>query len=459
MTARKRRRAGSRNSLGSIEKLPSGKYRARYFRDGAEFKAPHTFPSKTAAQDWLAAEYADRSRGVWHDPRLGRENLADYARAWLDTRPDLAARTLSGYRRQLDSYILPRVGGARGVELGRLELGQITPATVRTWRAALLTDVRARVAARAKAAKPRTHPARAWALAQGLEVKPTGQFPRAVLAAWVAAGRPTAGSDGPQVEDASRDVGRTTVENAYRVLRAVLNTAVHDGLLASNPCQIRGAGIVHAAERPTASPAVLEAIAQSMPTHLAAAVPLAAWSGLRFGELFGLARQHVDLEAGTVRVDRALVCVPGEPVRFGQPKTRSSRRTVHLPGFVVEVLRAHMAEHVPPGATSLLFTTVSGEPVTTARLAYAYQRARAAAGRPDLRWHDLRHTGATLAYSTGASVREVQNRLGHSTMRAAAIYAHAADDSDQILAKRLDALYGTAPAHELPKKLAHSRAA
>lgn len=67
--------------------------------------------------------------------------------------------------------------------------------------------------------------------------------------------------------------------------------------------------------------------------------------------------------------------------------------------------------------------------------------ARAAVGRPDLTWHDLRHTGATLAYRAGASVPEVQRRLGHTTMRAAQTYAHAADDSDRIVAARLDELY------------------
>jgi len=63
-------------------------------------------------------------------------------------------------------------------------------------------------------------------------------------------------------------------------------------------------------------------------------------------------------------------------------------------------------------------------------------------GRPELHWHDLRHTGATLAYRAGATVKDVQRRLGHATTRAAMIYAHAADDSDQLIAQRLDDAYG-----------------
>ncbi|MGI8394278.1 tyrosine-type recombinase/integrase [Leucobacter sp. W1038] len=443
--ARKPRTAqkAHRDALGSVEKLPSGRYRARYSRDGETFKAPRTFATKADALNWLAAERSDRARGSWLDPRLGKELLTEYARSWLASRADLSPRTLDLYARTLDAHILPRVGGARGgVELGALALAEITPAVVRTWRGALLTDIRERIATRSQRAKGRTiHPARAWAKRQGIEVPPTGRISPKILDAWEKAGAPGALRRPPQIVDDSHDPGRTTAAIAYRTLRTILNAAVTDGLIQVNPCQIAGAGTTQPSERPTATPAEVERIADLMPAHLRAAVLLAAWSGLRFGELFALSRAHVNLDSGTVRVERALIAVPGQPVKFGKPKTQSSRRTVHLPGFVVETLRAHLAAFVPTDPTALVFTTLQGEPITTPRLAQAYQRARAQAGRADLRWHDLRHTGATLAYSTGASVREVQNRLGHSTMRAAAIYSHASEGSDRVLADRLDALY------------------
>ena len=181
-----------------------------------------------------------------------------------------------------------------------------------------------------------------------------------------------------------------------------------------------------------------------MPDELAAAVVLAAWSGLRYGELFALARRHVDLEAGTVRVERALVAVPGQPVSFGVPKTTRSSRTVHLPAFVLTALAAQLEQHTEDRPDALVFSMPDGSPVTNARISYLFRRARSIVGRDDLTWHDLRHTGATLAYRAGASVAEVQARLGHTTMRAAAIYAHAAEDSDRLLANRLDALYASA---------------
>ncbi|MGO1539711.1 MAG: tyrosine-type recombinase/integrase [Leucobacter sp.] len=442
-TPRKPAAKRNRDSLGSVEQLPSGRYRARYFRDGAQFKAPHTFPTKAAAYDWLAAERSDRARGTWHDPRLGRETLAEYVHNWLAARVDLSPRTAEHYQRMVHLHILPKLGAPRGIELGLLPLGEITPATVRAWRAAVLTTVRERIAERRDYSlrMKRRHPARAWATSHGIDVPLTGRLPEAVLTAWKQAGSPEEQPTVTEIQDDSADPGAATTAGAYTVLRAILNDAVKDGLIPSNPCQIKGGGIVYAKERPTATPAEVGTIAAAMPAHLAAAVIVAAWSGLRFGELFGLARKHVNLDAGTVRVERALVELPGEAVRFTKPKTHSSRRTVHLPPFVAEVLRDHMQTHTGREQTALVFTSSRGLPITRGRLTHAYQRARLVADRPDLRWHDLRHTGATLAYTAGASVREVQNRLGHSTMRAASIYAHAADDGDRILADRLNALY------------------
>lgn len=149
-----------------------------------------------------------------------------------------------------------------------------------------------------------------------------------------------------------------------------------------------------------------------------------------------------------MRVERALELVPGQPIRFGKPKTAKSRRTVHLPAFVVAQLREHMAEHVAADVAALLFPDANGAPTSNATLSRLFRAARTLIGRPELRWHDLRHTGATLAYRAGASVPEVQARLGHTTMRAASIYAHTAADSDAALAQNLDALYAatsTAP--------------
>ena len=128
----------------------------------------------------------------------------------------------------------------------------------------------------------------------------------------------------------------------------------------------------------------------------------------------------------------------------GLTKTAGSVRLVSLPGFVVDVLAEHMEQHTGQAPDALLFSTSDGNPIDSANLTRMFNRARKAVGRPELHWHDLRHTGATLAYRAGATVKDVQKRLGHSTTRAAMIYAHAADDSDRLIAERLNEAYGGA---------------
>jgi integrase len=104
----------------------------------------------------------------------------------------------------------------------------------------------------------------------------------------------------------------------------------------------------------------------------------------------------------------------------------------------VPEFKRHLAEHVPIGAKALLFVgRDSGEQLASSTLYRWYYPARTAAGRPDLRWHDLRHTGATLAAATGATLSELMVRLGHSTVGAAMRYQHAAADRDRVIAEAL----------------------
>lgn len=451
-TGRKNGRPASRRnpaSFGTAERLPSGRWRASYRRDGAKFTAPETFETKDDAEQWLAGERTDRARGTWADPRQGRIEFAEYANDWLASRVDIAPTTAHLYRHILDRWVLPRMGGARGVELGTHTLAEVTAPVVRRWYALVYATSRAElIEARTRPLGRAPHPVRRWAQATGRPVGDSGRLAPALIAEWEAAGSPEMPDTRPRrsidENTVTDDLGRSQAAAAYRLMRAIMFTAAREGLIQHNPCQIVGGGAVHTEERPIATPDEVAQLAALMPRRWAAAVSVAAWSGLRYGELFALARRHVNLDAGTVRVERSLRFVPGDPNRFGKPKTRSSNRTVHLPEFVIEQLRAHLDEFTEPDPEALVFTTINGSPVANRRLNDAFVKARTALGRTELRWHDLRHTGATLAYSAGASVREVQNRLGHTTMRAAQIYAHVADDSDRLLAERLNAQFAHA---------------
>jgi integrase len=103
-------------------------------------------------------------------------------------------------------------------------------------------------------------------------------------------------------------------------------------------------------------------------------------------------------------------------------------------------IRAHLVEHTAPGADALLFPAQHGGHLAPGSLARWFYRARAAAGRPDLRFHDLRHSGAVLAAQSGATLAELQGRLGHSTPQAAMRYQHVAEGRDRALAEALSRL-------------------
>ena len=109
-----------------------------------------------------------------------------------------------------------------------------------------------------------------------------------------------------------------------------------------------------------------------------------------------------------------------------------------VPPHVVPALTHHLEEFVAPGPDALLFPAADGVSSLQPSGFYKYWKvARAAAGRPDLRIHDLRHTGATMAAMAGATLAELQQRLGHSSVNAALRYQHAAQGRDRQIAEAL----------------------
>jgi integrase len=443
-----RRRRVHRRQTGSVRKLPSGRYQARFLGpDGVTRPAPTTFATSGEADDWIASQQVDVSRGRWHAPELGAELLRDYFDRWLTRRtPDFAPRTVALYRGLADRYVLlrlemPSSGGNRSlrhIELGARQVRHITASAVEDWRAAALLKAAAAATARANGPSRRVHPARAWAVANGIDVPATGRLSAELLERWQEEAPPEKAPAAP------KNAGRTQVAQAYSLLRSVLADAVAKGVLPSNPCRIPKGGEAPHDERVPATFAELELITAAMPERYRAAVTVAAWSGLRAGELFALRRRDVGTGATTLRVDRAQVELSGQPVTYSPPKSEAGSRVVHLPESVAAILAAHLDEHVARERDALIFATESLQPVRESYRSQMFRKARHAAGRDDLRWHDLRHTGATEFARAGATQAELQRRLGHSTQRAAAIYQHAADERDRLLAERLEERITTA---------------
>jgi len=220
---------------------------------------------------------------------------------------------------------------------------------------------------------------------------------------------------------------------AYALLRAIFSTAVkEDEIIRQNPCRISGYDRYHTPERPTATIAQVFALADAMPSRFSALIVVAALSGLRWGELAALRRLDVDLAAGLVRVPRKLAVLKSR-IEFGPPKSEAGVRVVALPDAAVAALRVHLAAFVDDIPGALIFTGEKGGVLRSSSFGSAvrWRATVARLGLPEFHFHDLRHTGNTLAASSGASTRELMHRMGHSTMRAALIYQHATSERDR----------------------------
>ena len=376
-----------RRDCGTIRRLPSGRYQASFIGpDLARHNAPVTLESKDLAVVWLYNEKklideaaADNVR--WNSPTERAEQARRRAEPKV-TFGDYATRWIDERR------------NAKGEPLGAL--------TQKDYRQVLATY-----------------------LAPTFGTRPIDQISRADVRSWHAS--------------LAKSTPRSRTK-AYGLLRAIMNSAVDDELIAASPVHIRGAGAA-ATKRPVepATPAEIELIADNMPPRLRAAVWIAAWCALRYGELAELRRKDIDMTHHQIKVRRAVTFPPGGAV-VGPPKSDAGYRDVSIPPHVWPIIEEHLEKWVRPGQNTLLFPGEARGHMWHSVMGSYFTKAKAAAGREDLKWHDLRHTGATMAAQVGATTAELQARLGHSTSVAAQLYQHAAKVRDRQIAERLSAL-------------------
>lgn len=245
--------------------------------------------------------------------------------------------------------------------------------------------------------------------------------------------------------------GRTSIAQSYRFMRAVMNTAVREGAISKNPCQIAGAASPRASRRPVATPAQVVCLVEAIPPPYRAAVLLAAWGALRRGEILALRRDDIDLASGTVTVHRTQTEMLSTRRRFdSKPKSDAGYRTVAMPPHVLPVLAQHLQEYAGP---SRVFVSSTGGPMHGDTLTQAFARARSKVGMDGFRFHDLRHTGQTLAAATGATLADLMKRLGHSSPSAALRYLHTVNGRDEAIAEALSVLAAHGDAARLPNSV------
>lgn len=256
---------------------------------------------------------------------------------------------------------------------------------------------------------------------------------------------------------AGKSLRPTALAQAYRLLRGILNVAVQDDVLKSNPCRIKSAGVVKpaVAARSLTVPEVL-AIAEEIPARYKALVMVLAFGGLRFGEATALRRR--DVSDARLTVERTCRYIHGAWT-VGPPKTEAGRRTVTLPGSVATLLETHLTDFVADDPDALVFGTASGQLAQNHNFGATFSRAVKRCGLPHTRVHWLSHTGATLAASTGATTKELMHRLGHASPAAALVYQHAVSERDGEIARALDAMVtGNATSALVPAQPAARRA-
>jgi integrase len=403
--------------VASIRKLPSGRYRVRW-RDSAGHEHGDTAPTKKAAQELKAKVELEAFRGRAHDPSKGQRPFGAYLQEVLDGSDELRASTRSLYTSAAQRYVIPGIGG--------LAVGAIRPDDLRRF----YTSLRKRGVGDATVEV--VHRVVSRTLAQAtqdgiIEVNPA-----------TVAGRKLRRADRKNIRVLSQ---RDVIRLAYVMDRA--DALRHQGSL------------IPSAERLAALQADVALIAAWPDDDLLSEfrsdlwghegygrlVVLAAWTGMRFGEVAGLRLSSWNERAATLTISEAVTEVGGK-VTVGPTKTKGSRRTIYVPDEVNLMLGLHVELRTMkvPNRDGLMFTTPTGLPLSRTRFR---SRAWVPAVKflemdPAPTFHTLRHSHAAWLIERGWQPKVIQERLGHASSRTTQdIYGHLMDGLDKAAAESL----------------------
>ena len=330
----------------------------------------------------LKTEAQNHLNAVRVDQRRGlvtsnaRLTVAELAQQWLDSAINLAAGTRTTYRRDLNRYILPR--------FGETQIGKVTPEAIQRW-----------------------------------------------------------------ISEELDRLAPSSVHRHYRTMRTMFAFAIKRDLLIKNPCLAVTPPRVPRTDMNVLSVEQIEGIADAITARYRCFVLLAAYGGLRFSELVGLRRR--DINADQVTVAGQLLLIDNVWERT-EAKTYSGHRTITISATVADERAAHLATWTGPEPDALVFTNQHGRPVGPSFRQNVWAPACAKVGlgsrtiknhKPAFsgipRFHDLRHTAASLAIAAGAHPKTIQQRLGHSSIVVTMDrYGHLMAGVDQQLADDLD---------------------
>ncbi|MBV9100379.1 MAG: site-specific integrase, partial [Candidatus Dormibacteraeota bacterium] len=380
--------AGKRgNGEGSVRKRPDGRWEARiaFERDGHAVRRSVYADTRDEAARLLRAAIKAQEEGLPIPD--GRQTVGAYLTDWLNgSKSNLRPQTWRGYERDLRLHVIPFVG--------RLRLAQMLPADLH-----------------------RLYQARVDA----------GLSP-------------------------------TTVRHVHEILSKALGQAARWGLITRNP-----AGLVQPPRRAyyemqtldrEQTRALLEA---ARGDRLQALYVLAVTAGMRQGELLALRWRDVDLDMGRLRVTGTLDWPRGATPTISDPKTARSRRQIQLAASALAALRQHRSRQASERLATegwgdplgLVFTNELGRPVDASNLRRAFSKLLMKAGLPPIRFHDLRHTAATLLLSRGVHPKIASEMLGHATVAFTLdVYSHVTETMQQEAANAMDAILTDGISHD-----------
>ena len=351
-----------------------------------------TFAKRGDAQRWLSGQAVAINSGEFIDPRTSATPFRELVETWKRTRvAKLAPKTRERYDSILRTYLLPAFGSTPIGRLGRPE--------IKEWFSTL-------------------------------------------------------------------DTSPATARKVQIVLSSILSEGVELGLLRDNPARALRLATPPRRDMTVLTAAEIRALAEAITRPQdRLAVYVAAYTGLRAGELWALRRADVDVDGRRLVVGRTLTSESGRLIFRNATKTDGSRRVVSLPTFLANMLATHL-DGMPGDPAALVFTAPGGggtsrrpageggpvrHELFVRRAFRPAVKAALPANKHNLRWHDLRHTCASLLIHSGASVLLVQKRLGHSSATTTLDrYGWLFPSAEAALADALDATYDADQPNVIP---------
>lgn len=338
-------------------------------------RASRSFKTKVEAQEWLREMQSKLDRGFDHEG--SKMSLADYLTRWLEThKVNLREMTAVHYEQVIRCHIIPYMGSTRLADLSLFKVESFYSELVQT----------------------------------GLGVR--------------------------------------TVRIVHSILHRALGKAVLYGLLMANPTQ--GADLPkyrHEEMKVLDESQVVQFLVAAHGSHFETLYYLAINTGMREGELFGLKWPDLHFNTGVLYVQRQVQSVPGLGKIFTEPKTVAGRRPLKLGEGVLQKLREQKEQQLFQKTLAgskwkendLIFPTRIGTPEDPGNLRKDFLGVLDMAGLPHIRFHDLRHTSASIQLNRGVPILVVSKRLGHAKASTTMdIYAHLYMESQDEPARIMD---------------------